>query len=516
MSVCLATTWFPRGEYARFERFLPMLMERYAGIVIIILQSDDQVVMRQLSAPEFTSNSRLRIYLHEAPRNGRYKAIKYALETDADYIHYVDMDRLLHWVETQPDEWKQMISEIEKFDCIVFGRTREAFLTHPQALITTEQVSNNVVSYLLKKEMDVSAGSKSFSRSAAQYVIEYCAPDNSIGTDAEWPILIKQAGFKMEHIQVNGLDWESADQYQDQAATNEIQSRAAREYDTDPDHWSRRIKITDEIIQTALDVSQKKYPPAGEKKTEPMEFDFEAVFDADDYIYFYSEALTDERTDEEVSALVRLLKLDYPRKILDLACGFGRHSNRLAAMGHQITGIDLTEGFLEMARQDAMNRGVDVQYQQGDMRNITFINEFDCVLLLFTAFGYFSDEENLQVLVKVRNALLPGGLLVFDTPNRDLFLKTIQPYYVVEKEGNMMIDRMSFDSFQGRSYNRRVVFRDGIRKDKPFSIRLYNPSEIQALITQAGLVTEHIYAGWDAEALTSESRRLVVISRKPG
>jgi hypothetical protein len=91
----------------------------------------------------------------------------------------------------------------------------------------------------------------------------------------------------------------------------------------------------------------------------------------------------------------------------------------------------------------------------------------------------------------------------------------MQPVYVVEKEGNLMIDRMSLDSLHGRSYNRRVVFRNGIRKEKPFSIRLYNPNEIHGLITQAGLRLEHIYGGWEAQELTSESNPMVVIAQKP-
>jgi SAM-dependent methyltransferase len=158
---------------------------------------------------------------------------------------------------------------------------------------------------------------------------------------------------------------------------------------------------------------------------------------------------------------------------------------------------------------------VNAQFQNGDMRTITFNNEFDYVLLLFTAFGYFSDMENLQVLVNVWNALIPGGKLIFDVPYRDSFLKRMLPFFVVEKEGNLMIDRISFDSLKGRLYNKRIVYRDGIRKDKPFSHRIYNPNEIQELIIQAGLKVEHIYGGWDAQELTTESNRLVVIAQKP-
>ena len=514
MSIYLATTWYPRGELPRFSRFLPMLEQAYTGIVISLIPSDDQDVMQQVRSGQFSSNPKVTLYVNEDGRRGRYMAIKKALDTPADFIHYADMDRLLHWVETRPEEWKQVVGEITKSDCIIFGRTQAAFLAHPQALISTEIISNRIVSDILKIDMDVSAGSTSFSRYAAQHIIENCRRDNSIGTDAEWPICLKQAGFRLEYIRVEGLEWESADQFLFHAANPDERAQAARDYDADPKHWLRRIEIAYEIIETAIDVSRKRQPIFSEKITKTLEFDCSAVFDVDDYLYFYSEALTDERTEKEVSALVRLLVLDQPKKILDLACGFGRHTNRLAKMGHKMTGVDITPGFLEIARQDAVRKGVNVHYQQDDMRSITFDNEFDCVMILFTAFGYFSDEENLKVLTNTRNALSPGGFLIFDTNHRDTFLKRMQPFFVVEKEGNLMIDRMSFDSLHGRLYNRRVVIRDGIRKDKPHFVRLYNPNEIQALITRAGLVVEHIYGGWEAQELSQESNRMVVIARK--
>ena len=68
-------------------------------------------------------------------------------------------------------------------------------------------------------------------------------------------------------------------------------------------------------------------------------------------------------------------------------------------------------------------------------------------------------------MINVRKALKPGGLLIFDTRNRDALSKDMRPFLVTEKEGNMMIDRHSFDCLQGRLYNRRIVIRDEIRKD---------------------------------------------------
>jgi SAM-dependent methyltransferase len=248
--------------------------------------------------------------------------------------------------------------------------------------------------------------------------------------------------------------------------------------------------------------------------TPEVTFDPESVFEVDDYLYFYGDWLTDDRSDAEVDGLVQMLALDEPRRILDLACGFGRHANRLAARGHSVVGIDYTPGFLDLARAAAQKMGVEVDYRQGDMRTLDLQDEFDRVLILFTAFGYFSDEENAAVLANVARALKPGGLLGFDLPNRDVTLKTLVPAFVEEKEGNLMINRSSFDPLTGRWINRRIVVRDGVRRDKPFFVRLYNYTEIRDLLAAAGLEVQSVCANWRGEPFAAESRGMAIVARK--
>jgi SAM-dependent methyltransferase len=243
-------------------------------------------------------------------------------------------------------------------------------------------------------------------------------------------------------------------------------------------------------------------------------FDLNAVFEVADYMYVYRDDLTDERSDAEVASLVKQLELDSPMKILDLACGFGRHANRLAALGHSVTGVDFMPGFLEIARKKAEEMGVKVEYRQGDMRQINFVEEFDRVVLLFTSFGYFEDDENIQVMENIARALKPGGLLGFDIPSRDVIVKDLPTSDVVDKDGNLMINRLSFDVLTGRFHNRRVVIRDGVRKDKPFSIRLYNATEIRDLLSKVGLKVYKML-GYDGQVLSANSRGMVIIARKP-
>jgi len=242
-------------------------------------------------------------------------------------------------------------------------------------------------------------------------------------------------------------------------------------------------------------------------------FNLDAVFEVDDYLFAYQDDLTDGRSDAEVASLVKLLNLDSPMKILDLACGFGRHTNRLAALGHSITGVDYMPGFLALAREKAAEMGVQVDYRQGDMRQISFYEEFDRVLLLFTSFGYFIDDENERVIKNMASALKPGGYLLFDIQNRDTLLKDLPPADVIEKDGDLLINRFSFDVLTGRFYNRRIIIRNGIRKDKPFSIRLYNAAEVRNLLNGAGLV-DYKLLGEDHQPLSARSRRIVIIAQK--
>jgi SAM-dependent methyltransferase len=189
---------------------------------------------------------------------------------------------------------------------------------------------------------------------------------------------------------------------------------------------------------------------------------------------------------------VERLELDSPLRILDLACGFGRHANRLAALGHTVTGVDLMPGFLEIARQQAAAMRVQVDYRQGDMRQLSFDAEFDRVMLLFTSFGYFSDDENLEVTRNVARALEPGGLVGIDMVNRDAIARESPATDVIEKSDGLIINRLSFDALTGRFHNRRIVIRQGVRKDKPYSIRLYNAQEIQGLLARVGLEVDKL------------------------
>ena len=241
-------------------------------------------------------------------------------------------------------------------------------------------------------------------------------------------------------------------------------------------------------------------------------FDVDDVFD-EDYLYFYAEFLDDERSDREVELLWRLLELEPGTEVLDLACGHGRISNRLAARGARVTGLDRSRSFLDLARRDADDRGVEVEYVEGDMRSLPWTERFDRVVIWFTSFGYFGEDENRRVLAEVQRALRPGGRLAVDVHNRDAFARAYQPAHLSERDADLMIDVHSMDVVNSRVESERIVVRAGAVRRMHYSIRIYAFTELRDLFRATGFAdvtaTDH-----DGQPLAFESRRMVVVGHK--
>lgn len=257
MTIGLTTTWNPRGELVRFEKLLPLLKQTYQGIVISFPPHADHGIIRRFTQGSFSRHADLMVFVNHDWSAGRYMALRGGIQFPVDHVQYADMDRLLRWVEVFPHDWQQAVQAIQQTDCLILGRTQVAYATHPQNMIQTEALSNCVVSNLLGQPVDVSAGTKGFSRQAVEYLLAHTQPGKAFGTDAEWPILLKRGGFQVDYLALDSLDWETADRFQDQAASVANQRSTAQKSDADPHNWEFRIQVAGEIIEVAFEAASK-------------------------------------------------------------------------------------------------------------------------------------------------------------------------------------------------------------------------------------------------------------------
>ncbi len=235
------------------------------------------------------------------------------------------------------------------------------------------------------------------------------------------------------------------------------------------------------------------------------------------YLQVYQPFETPELVRQEVDFMIRALALPEGAKVLDLCCGQGRHSLELARRGFQVVGVDLSEALLYAARQRAEREGLTITFLQSDMREIDFTDEFDAVINMFTSFGYLENEgEDEKVLRKVTQALKQGGKFLLDVMNRDWLIRNFQPMgWRADNEGWFVLEERTFDHLSGRMETRWIfVARDGVRYERPSSIRLYTASELRAMLERAGLQVTNLFGDYDGSPYTWDSQRLIIVATR--
>jgi len=140
-------------------------------------------------------------------------------------------------------------------------------------------------------------------------------------------------------------------------------------------------------------------------------------------------SLPADRTKADVDFLVEELSLVPGSKVLDLFSGTGRHSIEFARRGIHAVGVELNPEYVGLAKQRAHEAGVAPQFVTGDVRTVPFGSGYDAAIVMWSSFGYFSDEEDRAVIRKVHSALNPGG-----RDRRPIDLDTRLMKIVVEKK----------------------------------------------------------------------------------
>jgi SAM-dependent methyltransferase len=220
---------------------------------------------------------------------------------------------------------------------------------------------------------------------------------------------------------------------------------------------------------------------------------------------------------EQADQIVRLLDLRAPARILDLPCGYGRHSIELAGRGFQMTGIDISEAQVARARQKARAAGRRAQFIVGDARALPLVGPFDAAINMFLSFGYFAtDADNQTMLREIARVLRPGGRLLIDFWNREHEIRLFQPTVVEERDDDIKeIEEWSFDPLAGRlNWTNTVIFPDGRRESWDHSIRAFTVAEVNHMLEAAGMTLTAVYGGLSGEAYTMDSEAAIFIAER--
>lgn len=240
---------------------------------------------------------------------------------------------------------------------------------------------------------------------------------------------------------------------------------------------------------------------------------FETIFD-ERYPELF--APLEGNAEEEVEEIVRLLALAPGAAVEDLGCGRGRHAIPLARRGYAVTGVDLSDKMLRLARTRSEKDGVRVEWVRDDMRMFCRPGAFDACLSLFTSFGFFSDRENQKVLDNIGRSLKAGGRLLLDLRNAGKGLARLADLDETREiaSGTLRMS-MRYDHGSRRARAEHVLTRrDGIRISSAFDVRIYSEEELSGMIRVAGMQVKDVYGSLSGAPFDDASTRMVIVAAR--
>jgi SAM-dependent methyltransferase len=241
------------------------------------------------------------------------------------------------------------------------------------------------------------------------------------------------------------------------------------------------------------------------------------AFFTDFYLRAYAGApAQDDQAGEQALAAVRLAGAPEGGDVLDVPCGFGRHTVPLGAAGYRAVGADRSQALLDEARRRAAGARWP-KLVRADYRELPFADgSFDVALNLFTSLGYLGDEQDERALTEIGRVLRSDGSLVIETMHRDRLLRGFNERdWQLVGEGRLLLEQRTFDHASGVAQTTQTLIdRDGTRDSRTFSIRVYSTTELLAMLERAGFADARCYGDLGGAPLDPESR-LVIVARMP-
>ncbi len=237
---------------------------------------------------------------------------------------------------------------------------------------------------------------------------------------------------------------------------------------------------------------------------------FASWFDSPYYHILYKNR-DDNEAQRFITNLVKEINLKENSKVMDLACGKGRHARILNELGLNVLGVDLSPNSIAFAQKFERN---NLSFDVHDMRKVYPDRKFDAIFNLFTSFGYFDDEsDNLKVLKSVHSMLNKNGLVIIDFMNVS---KVVANLVAKEKK---TVDDVEFSiqrKYNGRHILKHISFHDGKqRQEFTERVQAIHLHDFKRLFQESNFKILRTFGDFDLNAFDEKnSDRLIIIAQK--
>jgi SAM-dependent methyltransferase len=231
-----------------------------------------------------------------------------------------------------------------------------------------------------------------------------------------------------------------------------------------------------------------------------------------------------EETSKQVDFLWEILGLTGNERVLDLACGFGRHAIELAKRGCKVVGVDITSDYIDEAGRQAKKEHVDAVFSCQDIRELEYDEEFNVVLNMADgAIGYLEDEnENLKVFNVLSRALKPGGKHVMDICNGGYAAKHFPERNWLAGNKSLSLADFEWDPEKSIMYYAGMEIKYSEVFEKPEALycnptRLYDIGELTRILSERRMKIESVFGDFNTDVLaTDDILQIQVYSVKSG
>lgn len=228
-----------------------------------------------------------------------------------------------------------------------------------------------------------------------------------------------------------------------------------------------------------------------------------------------------EDTDNQVEFIIKAMGLKGHERILDLACGYGRHSLAFARRGYEVVGVDITHVYVGDGNRQAALEQLPAVFIESDIRDVSYDNEFDVVINMGDgAIGYLeNEEENLKIFDVIAKALKPGGKHFMDIMSAD-YADAHFPCQLWDAGlKGLTISKFEWDKTTSIMLYGQNDFEYGKELpvpvfDKGNPTRLYHAYEADDIMKNRGMKTVAKYGRFDGTPASSDEIQMMVYSVK--
>jgi cyclopropane fatty-acyl-phospholipid synthase-like methyltransferase len=243
-------------------------------------------------------------------------------------------------------------------------------------------------------------------------------------------------------------------------------------------------------------------------------------FENENFWMNYGPIMFDEQRWAEASGVAQeccnIANLEEGSKVLDFCCGPGRISIEMALLGMDVTGVDITQSFLDAAMESAKDENVSLNLINHDMRTFTSKTKFDLAINTYNSFGYCdSISDDMKILKRVYNCLKKNGTLILECISRETAIKFYTEGEWFERAGKTVLTQFKpVGAWEGLSSKWILINSDGTKIEHEFIQRLYSAAELRDKILDLGFSSAKVYGGFDLRPYDYNADTMLIVAKK--